>query len=392
MIAILYIFKFHLKIIYFFIKLFSKQKNRVFFLSRQTNKPSINYQLLIDYISEHDSSIEIKVSCRRVSENLNKVIHSKNKSILKNIPKIMNELGGCIGYYFTLYKQMYYIATSKVVITDGYNVLISCLKHKKNTCVIQMWHALAAIKKFGYQNVGSVDGMNSKTAKVLNMHENYDYVLSGSEAMNKAFSEAFNTDIKKVLSIGTPYVDYLLNLKVNKNDICKEIGIKDLKKRIILYVPTFRKDGRNGIDEIINNIDFKKYTLVISMHDIDKSKTKEYENVILNPKIPTPLLLKIADFVISDYSAVIVEAAILKKNIFLYLFDYEKYMKETGLNVDLFKELPNCSYKKIKPLLKEIQNNNYNKKEMLAFRNKFVTNLTNDSTKKVYDVIKGELE
>ena len=96
---------------------------------------------------------------------------------------------------------MYYIATSKVVITDGYNVLISCLKHKKHTCIIQMWHALAAIKKFGYQSIGLKDGMNPKTAKILNMHANYDYVLSGSDAMNKPFSEAFNTDIEKVYQL-----------------------------------------------------------------------------------------------------------------------------------------------------------------------------------------------
>ena len=72
---------------------------------------------------------------------------------------------------------MYIIARSRVIIVDGYNIPTSMLKHKKNTTIIQIWHALAAVKKFGYQSVGYADGINPKLAKVLEMHKNYDYVI-----------------------------------------------------------------------------------------------------------------------------------------------------------------------------------------------------------------------
>ena len=391
---ILIIFKAHLQIIYFFIKLFTKQKKRVFFLSRQTNSPSLNYQLLIDYIKDNDKSIDIKVSCLRVSEGLNKVLHTSKKSIIHQLPLLFKELGNCLKYYFTLYKQMVYIATSKVIITDGYNPLISCLKHKKNTCIIQMWHALAAIKMFGYQTIGRKDGMNPKTAKILNMHANYDYILSGSVAMNKPFSEAFNTDINKVLAIGTPYVDYLLNLKVDKEEIYQSIKTLDKNKPIILYSPTFRRNGRDNIKEVINNIDCQKYNLVITLHELDAKKidTSKYKDVIINPQVNYPSLLKMADYVITDYSALMIEAAILKTNILLYVYDYEKYEEENGLNVNLFNELPNYTSKNIKDLVKVIDNNSYDKKILLNFRRKFITNLSKDSTKKIYELIKGELK
>lgn len=389
---ILSIIKIYLKIIYFIIKLFTRKKNQVFFLSRQTNQPSLNYKLLIEFINKKDSNIKIKVSCGRVAEGLNKIIHS-NKKIIKQLPSLLKELWGCFKYFLLLHKQMYYMATSKVVITDGYNLIISCLKHKENTCIIQMWHALAAIKMFGYQSIGRADGMNPKTAKILNMHANYDYVLSGSDAMNKPFSEAFNTDITKILSIGTPYIDYLLNLKVNKKELLrnhKEL----LKKPIILYSPTFRRNGRDAIKSVIDGIDTNKYNLVITLHELDAAKAEKHkkDGVLINPKIDYPSLLKVADYVITDYSALMIEAAILKTNILLYVYDYEQYDKENGLNIDLFQELPGHTSKDIKDLIEIIDKNKYDKKVLQNFREKFITNLTKDSTEKIYNLIKGELK
>lgn len=390
---ILTLMKIYLKIVYSIIKLFTKKKNQVFFISRQTNKPSLNYQMLIDYIKEKDKSIKIKLSCGRVAEGLNKLIHSNKKNILKQLPALFKELWGCFKYFLLLHKQMYYMATSKVVITDGYNLIISCLKHKKNTCIIQMWHALAAIKMFGYQSIGRADGMNPKTAKILNMHANYDYVLSGSDAMNKPFSEAFNTDIEKVLSIGTPYIDYLLNLKVNKKELLKEYP-ELLKKPIILYSPTFRRNGRDAIKDVIDSVDTEKYNLVVTLHELDaaKAENNKKDGVLVNPKIDYPSLLKIADYVITDYSALMIEAAILKTNILLYVYDYEQYDEENGLNINLFEELPGYTSKDIKDLIKVIDKKSYNKKVLLNFREKFITNLTKDSTEKIYKLIKGELK
>lgn len=391
---LLIIFKLHLQFIYFFIKIFTKQRKQVFFISRQTNEPSLNYQLLMNYFKEHDAKIKIKWSCKRVSEGLNKILHSNKKNFFKQVPILMKELGKCFNYYLTLYKQMYYIATSKVIITDGYNVLISCLKHKKHTCIIQMWHALAAIKMFGYQSIGRKDGMNIETGKILNMHGNYSYVLSGSIAMNKAFSEAFKIAEDKVLAIGTPYIDYLLNLKVNKTNIYQKYPQLKEEKPIILYSPTFRKNGRNAITTVIKSIDPKIYNLIITLHplDADKIKALHFDNIIINPQINYPELLKLADYVITDYSALMIEAAILKTNILLYVYDYEQYEKENGLNINLFAELPGYVSKDIQDLIKVIDSHRYEKKILLQFRKKFITNLNGDSTKKIYELIKGELQ
>ena len=178
LLAILFIFKWHLRIIYFFIKLFTKRRKRVFFLSRQFSDMPLNYEMLVNKLNE--DNVEVKVICKKVSVGVNSIIRNEKKKNTK-----ITEIFYSIGYYFNLYKQMFYIATSKVVIIDGYNLTTSVLKHKKDTTIIQLWHALAAIKKFGYQTIGYPDGLKPRIAKMLCMHKNYNYVISGSKAMNK---------------------------------------------------------------------------------------------------------------------------------------------------------------------------------------------------------------
>lgn len=381
---LLFLFKWHLRIIYFFIKLFTKQKKQVFFLSRQSNDVSLNYQMLIDELEKEN--IGVKVICKKISSGVNSIVRNEKKK-RKNDKEMLN----IISYYFNLYKQMFYASTSKVIVIDGYNIVPSLLNHKKGTVIIQLWHSLAAIKKFGYQTLNYEDGMNYKIAKMLCMHKNYDYVISGSTAMNKYFAEAFNVNKDKVLDIGTPTIDYLLsNDEKTSKKIYKEYPI--LKKKInILYAPTFRSDGRNNVLELIKSFDTKKYNLIISLHPKDKINIKSDVICIDRNKYTTYDFLRICDYVITDYSAVSVDACVLNKKVLLYLYDYDKYSKENGININLFKELPNCTFENINDLIKVIDKNNYNDTGYQKFRKKYVSSLNGGCSKKIVKLIKENL-
>ena len=379
LIILLWIFKWHLRIIYFLIKLFTKRKNQVFFLSRQFDEVPLNYQRLIDGLEK--DGIFVKVVCKKISSGVNSAIRNEKKN-----RKSKKEFTSMLSYYFNLYKQMVYAATSKVIIVDGYNIVSSLLNHKKGTKIIQLWHSLAAIKKFGYQTIGYSDGMNPKIAKMLCMHKNYDYVISGSKAMNKYFAEAFNIDIKKVLDIGTPTIDFLL--KPN-DDIVKKIykEYPRLKKKInILYAPTFRSDGSNNADELISNIDSDKYNLIISLHPKDIAKKDDKVICIDRKKYSTLDFIRVSDYVITDYSAVAIESCVLNKKVIFYVYDYDEYNKENGININLFKELPS-TYKDIKDLMNMLDNKKYNEQAFQKFRKKYVANINGGSTKKLIDLI-----
>lgn len=354
-----------LNIIYFFVKM-SPTKNKVVMLSRQSNKPSIDFDLIQKEILARTNEVEIKVLCKILKNNIKERIN----------------------YCFYILKCMYHIATAKVCILDSYSIPISILKHKKELEIIQIWHASGAIKKFGHQSLNKKEGRGIGIAKIMNMHKNYSHVMAPSKITGKFYSEAFQADKDKIFVNGLPRIDYLLDKELGKEKIesfYKEYP-KFKNKETILYVPTFRKDKdcTNIIKELINNINFEKYNLIVKLHPLDKSS--EVDEYIVNKKYNTFDLLKIVDYIITDYSAVAFEASVLNKPLYFYVYDINEYKKTRGLNVNLLKEMNNSASTNIKEIIELIENNKYDYQELEEFKNKYMECETNN-TKKLVDFI-----
>ena len=382
---LLVIFKYSLKLIYFFIKLFTIRGKNVFFLSRQFNEIPLNYKSIMKVLD--NSNIKYYTICKKIPSSINIIIRNEKKE-----RKVLEQLKIIFSYYFNIYKQMYYCSKSKVIVVDGYNIATSLLKHKKGTKIIQIWHAHAAVKKFGYQTLGMENGLNRKVAKILCMHKNYDYVISGSKEMNKYFSEAFNTPIEKVVDIGTPTIDYML--KTDNRKIQKIFKIYPMlkKKTNILYVPTFRTDGSNDIDDVIDNFNFDKYNLIAMLHPKYKSTIKNDKVITIDRSLfNTYDIMKVSKYVITDYSALILDSAIMNKKILLYVYDYDKYSKENGLNIDLFNELEGNISKDFKDIMNIIETNSYNMNSFNRFKRKYVNNFNYNCTRKLVELIKENL-
>ena len=385
---ILYIVKVHFIIIYFFIKLFTKQRKQVYLLSRQFNSPSINYQMIIDELEK--KGILYKVKCKKVNTGINDSVRTQGNysNTTGFIKKVFGNLKGSAEYYFGLYGQMVSIAQSKVIIVDGYNLPVSLLKHKKGTKVIQQWHALGAIKKFGYQSIGKVDGINPDVARILKMHAGYDYVISGSKGMNKYFAEAFNVDKKKVLPIGTPIVDFLKTTD-RKTEKALYKRYPQLKDKInVLYSPTFRNKKNYNYDEIINNTDFNKVNLIITNHSkVEETTTDERVISINSAEFSTFDVLKLCDYVITDYSALMIDAAIINKKILLYVYDYDQYSEENGVNINMLKEFPKISSKTAKKIMGIIQNDKYDVKSFDKFKGLYTPQIKTTSLEATLELI-----
>ncbi len=391
MTILLYIFKIHLISVYFFIKLFHKQKEQVCFLSRQSNELSLNYKMIMQELDKEN--IHYEYICKKINSKINDSIrtHGTYSNNLNFLSGIFHEFSNVFSYYKSLYSQMILISKSKVVIVDGYNIPVSLLKHKKDTCVIQIWHALGAIKKFGYQVIGNKDGVSSKVAKILKMHNNYDYVLSSVESMNPYFSEAFNVSKDKILTIGTPMVDYMIkgDYKATKEIYKKYPVLKE--KENVLYSPTFRNDKRSGLKELIKNFDFSKYNLIITFHPKVYEEIDDKRIIKISPReFLTYDVLKVADYVITDYSALIIDALLAKKKILLYVYDYYKYKEDNGLNINLLEDYPNITKIKASEIINILNKHTYNNKEYMEFSNLYRPNIKN-CTKKIIDLIKGNL-
>ena len=62
--------KLFLNIIYFFMKLLPS-KNRVVMLSRQTDKISIDFQLIEKELKKKNKDVEIKILCKKIKSGIN---------------------------------------------------------------------------------------------------------------------------------------------------------------------------------------------------------------------------------------------------------------------------------------------------------------------------------
>ena len=210
--------------IYCIIKLFPTKQNKITFISRQSNQVSLDFKMLATKLKEKDPNIQIVYLCKTLG-----------KSIKKEI-----------AYSFHMIKQMYHIATSKVVILDSYCIPICILKHKKGL-----------VKKFGYSSLDKKDGRDSKIAKAMKMHKNYTYVLTSSSISKKFFQEAFGAEEKQMLISNLPRVDFLKSEKIKQKMIRKfQKNYPEAQngKKNILYCPTKRKDTAIPIEEMIKDI------------------------------------------------------------------------------------------------------------------------------------------
>ena len=351
---------FVLNVVYLPLKLL-RTKNKITYISRQSNSPSIDFELLFSRIKQLDSNVEQVMLTRKIEKGL------------------LNKLK----YAFHTLKQMYHIATSKVVIVDTYIIPVSVLKHKKELKVIQIWHALGAIKKFGYQVIGKQEGSSDVVAKSMKMHNNYDLITCSSSTTAKFYSEAFNTDINKIKVLGMPRVDYILN--TNKNEEILDMNPSYKDKKTILYIPTFRKKEKIQLEDLIQKVDNTKYNLIIKLHPLDNTKVDE--KYLVKGDFSTYDLMHFADYIITDYSATAIEASLLQKPLFLYVYDIDTYVEKRGLNVELTEELKSSTSKNIQDILDIIEKDTYDYSKLEKFRNKYVETYNNNNTQNICEVI-----
>ena len=359
-----------LNLIYAIIKIIPT-KNQIVFISMQSDLPRLDFKLLAEEIDNKKLNIKLIFLCKKMNSSLNKKID------------YFKYVFNMVGYMF---KAMYYLATSKVCITESYCVPISLLKHKKSLKIIQIWHASGAVKKFGYQSLDTLEGKSREIAELMCMHKNYDYVIAPSEITKKIFSEAFNIEKEKIVKLGLPRLEYITNPIYDKSEkIYSEYPeLKD--KKIILYVPTFRKGKNVNIDEILNYpIDKDKYKVIIKLHPLeDANISDEY---LIDSKYTSFDLIKIADYIITDYSILSIEASILRKPVFLYLYDLEEYDKNRGLNVDLSSELKSFTSKNFSDIMEKIIKDKFDISEIDIYKNKYIEVDTNNTIQKLTNFI-----
>ena len=364
------VLKLGIKVLYAPLKLF-KTRNRIVYLSRQSNDKSIDMLLLERAVKDELPEIQQIFRLRMIPDGL--------------FAKIK--------YCLAIVGDMYYLATSRVALLDTYSITVSCLKHKKSLKVIQMWHASGAIKKFGLQSIGTKEGRGENVSRAMCMHKNYDYILAPSRATAEHFMQAFGYGIDSFFFCALPRVDEVLNDTGSTGNFYRENPSLSLKK-IILYLPTFRHGEEfavSSIKQAFKNSEMSDYKLIISTHPLFSKVSVENE-FSYNGTYSTYDLMKLADIIITDYSACAFEAGVIMKPLYFYVPDYDEYRSDRGLNINLKKEFPSAVFEDCGELFNHIKTQQYDLSSLFAFKNKYMENADDKNAEKLAKFIKKLIE
>ena len=344
-----------------------KTQDKILWLSRQSDDKSPDMQMLEKAIMR---------------------ISPKTKQVFR-LKRLKDESALSISYIFSIFGDMWELASAKVVLIDTYSIPVSCLKHKKSLTTIQLWHAMGAVKKFGLQSAGKAQGRDLGVSRAMHMHENYDVVFAPSEVTGDIYCKAFGCKKENIKILSLPRVDLLLD-GVSFRDDFEQFNPEYKGKRIVAYIPTFRDNDDVYAEKLYKAFENnEEYKLVISAHPL--SKTAEKGGYKFKGEFNSSDLMKLADVIITDYSACAIEGALLQKPLFFYIPDYDIYKNEQGLNVDIKKEMPSFSFESENDLISAIESNNYDFSVLSRFCDKYVENKKNNNTERMAEFICSEM-
>ena len=85
------------------------------------------------------------------------------------------------------FKMPYLLGRADIILIDDFNPTIQLVKYRKDTKIIQVWHACGAFKTVGFSRLGKPGGpvMKSKA------HKLYTHAIASSTHVAKFYAEAF---------------------------------------------------------------------------------------------------------------------------------------------------------------------------------------------------------
>jgi len=305
--------------------------------------------------------------------------------------------------FIQLVKTAYHFATSKIILIDDFYPLVYPLNIRKNTELIQAWHAAGAFKTFGFSRIGRPGGPSIYSRN----HRNYTQALVSSEGVRSHYAEGFGIDIERVIPTGVPRSDVFFD-ETYKNHVKKTLYDKYPmleEKKVILFAPTFRGNGQGSAYYPFEALELRKlyenlkddYVFIFKIHPFVKNDfTIPYDMsdffYDLSEFREVNDLLLVTDILITDYSSVCFEFGILNKPMLFFGFDVEQYIKDRDFYYDYFDFIPGPLVKDTDQIIDKIINEDFQSEKIKPFIKYFFGDSLGHASKNVVDnVIKPGL-
>lgn len=286
------------------------------------------------------------------------------------------------------------MATSKFILVDDFEPRVYVLKLRKNQHLVQVWHAMGAFKKFGYSR--SSAEKNSLT------HKNYTEAIVSSPELTAIYAEAFGIDESRIKPVGVPRTDMLFDERY-KAETMERLYAKEPKlkgKKICLFAPTFRGNSVNDGYYPKEFLDIKRlsddlgeeWAILLKYHPFIKNAPEIPEEVRdsvfdFGDEREINDILFITDVLVTDYSSVIFENAVLGNPSVLYAPDLADYTGERGFYYEYDAYSCGQVVTSESDLAEAIKNAGSNTEKSEAFRKRFVSLCDGNSSKRFINEI-----
>lgn len=295
-------------------------------------------------------------------------------------------------YFENAYQFAIDAATAKAVFLSTANDVFSHLDMRSETKLIQLWHGVGMFKRVGWSTVNKSFGKSAKGREEYDQYRNYSYVTIAGEAQAWTFEDAMHipADSGVIVPVGIARTDVFYSQKYLKKSYDKLY--KDIPqakgKKIILYAPTFR--GSVGKAKAPDKLDIDafgealsdEYVLLIKHHGLSKDVPPIPEkwrdtfafDMGARKTLSIERLLGLADILISDYSSVAFEYAIMERPLIFFAYDLDSYLDKRGMYYDYDEITPGPVCKTNEEMIDYIQHidERFDKQEVLDFKHKYV--------------------
>ncbi len=298
-------------------------------------------------------------------------------------------------------KYVYYLAVSKYIVTNSR----MSLKYKKRDeqVYIQTWHG-TPLKKLvmDMQNV-NMPGTNKQNYLInfLNEAKRWDYLISANAHSTKVFNSAFLQE--NMLEVGYPRNDILVNATEEYIAELRSSFDFTSEDKVLLYAPTFRDDEYISKGNYTQKIELDlerihrelpEWKILLRTHYlVTENMDLEIPNVInVSDYHDINHLYLVADVLMTDYSSVFFDYAILDRPMVFYAYDLEKYESDLrGFYFDYESTIPGKNISGTKELIEILSNiedyeANYQAKRE-KFRQEFTSLETGEASKKIAELI-----
>lgn len=347
------------------------KKNRIVFISNRRNDLSGNFEFVYDILKK-DEHLDMRF-----------VLDDRD---IKHMS------------YWNALRYGFYCATSKVILVDDYAGLLYKIPRRPGTTMMQLWHACGAFKTFGYSRLGKPGGQTQTSPA----HRNYDYCIVSSQEIAKFYAEGFGISLDKPIPTGIPRTDIFFSdsYKKKATDSFYEQYPQLKNKKIMLFAPTFRGNGKISGFYPVEKFDVarmyeelnEEYAIIIKHHPFVQDRNEipeQYKDYIIDMSSNAELndLLFVTDLLVSDYSSVIFEAALLDIPMLFYAYDLQRYISTRGFYYEYEDFVPGKIVSSFGQAVTAIKNNDFEIDKIKTFKTRFFDDLDGKSSQRTADLI-----